>query len=135
MTSMSIDASTIDASTIDSSTIDANMILENDRFEEESTRVNWERFAAVQEAETLRCQKLRESAEDGPSPTYGASAKVRMRQSARILVYDSCPVVFDIRSGSAFGSYHQNTPSITGQRTEQMHKKIPGQLKLTYEHL
>jgi hypothetical protein len=56
--------------------IDANMILENDRLEEETTRANLKIFLAEQEAETLRCQQLRERVAGGSSAMRGESANV-----------------------------------------------------------
>jgi hypothetical protein len=111
-------------STTTSMSIDSNMILENDRFEEATTRANLEIFFAEQEAETARCQQLREREAGGSSATGGASVHVSMRQSAGTLLYGLFSVVFDIRSGSSFRAYDQNTPSIAGERTEQKRKRI-----------
>lgn len=104
-------------STITSMSIDSNMILENDRFEEEMTRANLI-FLVEQEAETLQCQQLRERAAAQSSTTRGALANVSMWQSARTLIHGSCCVVFDLRSGSTFGFYNQNTLFITGKATD-----------------
>ena len=105
-------------STITSMSIDAAMTLENDRFEEESTRVNLGILLAEQQAETLRCQRLRERAVGGPSAMPGAFANVSMRHSVSTLMYDSCCLVFDIRIVSASAPYFKNTPICRGPKEQ-----------------
>lgn len=110
--------------------IDADMILENERFEQETIRENLRVFLANQEAERLRCERLRENTASRSSAGRSASIDVSMQQSDRTIIDGLCCAEFDLGSGSALGSYDPTTPSIAATPADPIRKPTSSKHRL-----